>query len=364
MKIKNISILNLGIGSISILPFLYSSFYAQSLSGLEEIPLSAIACIHRCIWWGIGVLAVGMLIETAYEKGIPLRGFILLFYLTLSMSVYRSIYIMWALSLGMLLYDLYALRGTVSLQFSSIGIGIMLSSYYATSDIVALQMLTTGASLLLFSHLLLIPHLDESATLDREEALTPLRNIISHRYILWWTFLIPLAFITDMAPKTLKGISSLIWLIAISLFVFYLLTWHVYLFIFSHKAGFYTLLGTLIFLFSIFYRIHMKGHPIVAAGISILGIAIIYRGMAMFSSITSRYILVSADILGGGLLLITLRWIILTGDLYTNMLYQMPMETMFTSAILNMVGIGMVISGLINMGEKLPTPAEGGNKDA
>ncbi len=364
MKIKNTSILNLGIGSIAILPFLYNSFYAQSLSGLQEIPASAIACIHRCIWWGIGIFAIGMVIETIYEKGISVRGWVLLLYLTFSTLVYQNISIMWILSLGTILYDIYALRGKVSLQFSIAGIGIMISASYATSDIVALQMLTTGASLLLFSHLLLIPHLDETATVQREEALISLRNIISHRYILWWTILIPIAFITDMTSKTLKNISSLVWLVAISLFAIYFLLWNIYLFLFSHRTGFYTLLGTIIFLFSIFYRLHLKGHSIVAAGISILGIAIIYRGMAMLSSITSRYILISADILGGGFLLITIRWIILTGDLYRNMLSQMPMETMFTSAILNMVGIGMVISGLINMGEKLPKPTGGGNKDA
>jgi len=367
MKIKDISPLNLGISALSMVPVTYAALYAQKISGEEQITQTAIKLVRKGIWWGIIIFVIGMYMEAFYHKGLPLRGFILKVYIAAAISLYHYPILMGFLSILLPLYDLvYLSKKTTKtiIYFSLTGSAIILLSSFATREIVAFQMIATGSALLLLSHLILIPPLTEEAHIDSENTICIVKHMLSSSWLLPWTVLVPIAFLVDITPPQWKPFITNLWNASLIFFLAYIILVSIYLTIYSHRPGFYILLGLATFLTGAIYKILLSGNSLIAISIAILGISLIYTGMKMLSNITSKYILVSSDILGGGLLLLSIRWMFLQGDLLSNMLSQMPMETMFTSAILNMVGIGMVISGLINMGEKLPTPAKGGSKYA
>ncbi|GEM_PF-2116440 len=358
IKLVDTSKLNLGIACISMLPFLYIASTANKWSAESDIPIYVFQNIHKTLIWGIGLYIVLTLIKAIYEKGIPLRSILIAGSILFIYKFSGNPVLAWIPAFIIVLYDIdiiMAGEGKNTISFSVVGGAILTFAAYATRNIVKYEMIGVGGTILLFSEILLSPPMQSTPKVKNDKALDFIRKLVSKELLAIFLPLIPLIFIYEISkgfPSSVEFLSITIYaytgaiLIYTAIFVFQIYRY-------CPLCGFYTTIGTLLYIFAWYYKVFLNGHSIVAFGIGLLGISLLHIGLSFFAEVTTRLVIAGVDLIGIGLLILAGRFMLFAGDLMENFIQQMPIETLFINGFSDIVGIGLILSGLNTVKEKL-----------
>jgi hypothetical protein len=216
-------------------------------------------------------------------------------------------------------------------------------------------MIGIGGTILLFSEMLLSPPMQSIPKVKDDRALDFIRKLVGKQLLAIFLPFIPLIFIYEIS----KGFQSPVEFLSITIYA-YTVAILIYTAIFIFQiyrycplCGFYTTVGTLLYIFAWYYKLPLSGHSVVAFGIGLLGISLLHIGLSFFAEVTTRLVITGVDFIAIGLLILAGRFMLFAGDLMENLIQQMPIETLFINGISDIVGIGLVLSGLNTIREKL-----------
>jgi hypothetical protein len=358
IKLADISKLNLGIAGISMLPFLYIALVAHRWSAESDIPTYVATNIHRALIWGIGLYLLLMLIKAIYEKGIPLRSIIIAGSILFIYKFTGNPMLAWIPAFVIVLYDIELImtgEGKNIVSFSVVGSAILTFAVYATRDIVRYEMISIGGTILLFSEMLLSPPMQSIPKVKNDKALDFIRKLVSKELLAIFLPFIPLIFVYEIS----KGFQAPVEFLNITIYAYtaviiiYTITFIYSIIRYCPLCGFYSTIGILLYIFAWYYKVSLNGHSLVAFGIGVLGISLLHLGLSFFAEVTTRLVIIGVDFIAIGLLILAGRFMLFAGDFMNNLLQQMPIETIFITGISDIVGIGMVLSGLNTIREKL-----------
>ncbi|UZN23509.1 hypothetical protein GM182_06535 [bacterium 3DAC] len=358
IKLADTSKLNLGIAGISMLPFLYIASMAHRWSAESDVPTYILKNIHNVMLWGLGFYIFLIVVKAIYERGIPLRSVIIAGSIAFIYKFTGNTMLAWIPAFIIVLYDIELImtgEGKNIVSFSVVGSVILTFAVYATTEIVRYEMIGIGGTILLLSELLLSPPMQSVPKVKNAQAIDFIRKLVSKEVLAVFLPFIPLMFIYEIS----KGFQAPVEFLNITIYAYtaviiiYTITFIYSITRYCPLCGFYSIIGTLLYIFAWYYKVLLNGHSLVAFGVGVLGISLLHIGLSFFAEVTTRIVIAGIDIIAIGLLILAGRFMLFAGDFMNNLLQQMPIETIFITGISDIVGIGMVLSGLNTIREKL-----------